>query len=77
MVENENVQIRRGEKEVENVNVEYDESTVRTELLMSVGPAEGEQVIVRVVAAQVEQYHPKRRQPHRELHRWRQDEEAR
>ena len=71
------MRIWRGEKEVENGNVEYDKSTVRRELQMNVGLAEVEQVIVHVVAAQVEQYHPKRRQPHRELHRWRQDEEAR
>ena len=49
---------------------------VRTELQMNVGLAEVEQVIVYVVAAQVEQYHPKRRQPHRELHIWRQVKEA-
>ena len=70
------MRIWRGEKEVENVNVEYDELMVRTELQMSVGPADGEQVIVHVVAAQEEQYHPKRHQPHQELLRWRQDKEA-
>ena len=70
------MQIWRGEKEVENGNVEYNKLTVRTELQMNLGLAEVEQVIVHVVAAQVEPYHPKRRQPHWELHRRRQDEEA-
>ena len=70
------MRIRRGEKEVENTNIECDVLTVETEIQKNVGLAEGEQVIVHVVAAQVEQYHPKRRQPHRELHIWRQVKEA-
>ena len=77
LVEGENVRIWMGEKEVGSVNIKYDKSTARMELRMSAEPAEVEQGTVRVVVAQVEPYHPKRRQPHRELHKRRQDKEAR
>ena len=66
-----------GAKEVGSVNVKYNESMARMELWMSVEPAEVEQENVHVVLVQAELYHPKRRQPHRELHKRRQDEEAR
>ena len=66
-----------GEKEVGIVSVENDESTTETGVQMNEGPAEVEQGTVRVVVVQAELYHPKRRQPHRELRKWRQDEGAR
>ena len=66
-----------GEKEVGIVSVENDESMVETEVWMSEGPAEVEQGTVSVVAVQAELYRPKRCQPHRELRKRHQDEEAR
>ena len=66
-----------GEKEVGIVSVENDESTTETGVQMNEGPAEVEQGTVRVVAVQAELYHPKRCQPHRELRKQHQDEEAR
>ena len=71
------MRIWMGEKEVGIVNVENDESTARMEVRMNAESAEVEQGTVRVVVVQAELYHPKRSQPHRELHKWRQDEEAR
>ena len=71
------MQIQMGAKEVGSVNVKYNESMARMELWMSVEPAEVEQENVHVVLVQAELYHPKRRQPHRELHKRRQDKEAR
>ena len=59
------------------MSVEKDESTAETGVWMSEGPAEVEQWTVRMVVVQAELYHPKRRQPHRELRKRRQDEEAR
>ena len=65
-----------GEKEVGIVSAENDESTVETEVRMSEGPAEVEQGTVSVVVVQAELYHPKRHQPHQELRKRHQDEEA-
>ena len=66
-----------GEKEVGIVSVENNESTAETGVRMSEGPAEVEQGTVSVVVVQAELCHPKRRQPHQELCKWHQDEEAR
>ena len=66
-----------GEKEVGIVSVENDNSMAETGVRMNEGPAEVEQGTVRVVVVQAELYHPKRRQPHRELRKRRQDEGAR
>ena len=71
------MQIWMREKEVGIVNVKYDESMARTELWKSAEPAEVEQGTLGVVVVQVELYHPKRRQPHQELHKRHQDGEAR
>ena len=71
------MRIRMGVKEVGIVSIENDKSMAGTEVQKNVELEEVEQGIVCVVAVQAELYHPKRHQPHRELCKQRQDEEAR